>query len=816
MSPSLLDLSNALFSSMALFTLSYSLYNLILFLAGIRARSEHHGKKGFPKHIPSISLIIPVKDEEKVIGRLLESLLRVDYPKDKLEILIVEDGSSDHTEDICLRYASSWPNLIHYFHRPTSSGKPAALNFALEKVKGEIIGVLDADSVPDENFLRRVAEHFEESGAAAIQGMTRSINARTNVLTRVASLEEEIWFKVMISGKERLGLFVPLTGSCQFIKAETLRKLGGWSESSLAEDVELAIRLTEGGYRIKFCRDVFSFQETSSRLSQMFKQRLRWYRGYTETAIEHKRLLGSLNRVLLDAELSLLGPAFLTFNFVSYLLSWLIFITSTAPLAKILACSIITLFSLPLLAAGFLFANARRSKEGLNLSLVPFIYAYWLLQTIIATYAVLSSISRRPKVWMKTEKMNLVDEPASDVFEAARSHRRLPLPRVNHKLNRGRGLRICFVTSHPPSRGRLSEYAVKVLRELEKSPIIEKVFVLSDSKTDPANSSYGQKIEVKKAWTFNNAASLLEIPLRVFSLRPHLVHFNVHFQSFGRSRLTNFIGLSLPFLCKTLGVPSIVSIHNLGERVELKLVGLKESLLNRLGLRFATKLITLASSITVTVKSYVEFLRRTYGCRSVYFVPHGAEPMNPRKPCNPHGFILMFGHMSPYKGLPLMLKTFDILLEKKKGLKLVIAGESHPNFPNYLESFKRSPHPNIKFTGYVDEKELPKLFQEAFVVVLPYLTATGTSGVFHLACGFGKPIVASDLPEMRELLRMGASAILVPPGDVEGFCKAILKLYDDPSLARKMGERNLSFASNETWSLVASSFERIYLRLASK
>jgi cellulose synthase/poly-beta-1,6-N-acetylglucosamine synthase-like glycosyltransferase len=271
-------------------------------------------------------------------------------------------------------------------------------------VNGEIVGVLDADSIPDESFLRRVIIHFEESGATAIQGMTESINAQTNLLTRIASLEEAIWFKAMINGKERLGLFVPLTGSCQFIKAETLRSLGGWSESSLAEDVELAIRLAERGYRVKFCRDVFSFQETPPKLSQMFKQRLRWYRGYIETAIEHRRLLGSLNRVLLDAELSLLGPTFITFSFVGYLLSWLVFVNSTFPLTKILAYIIIAFFSIPLLVAGFLSSHVRRSKGGFNLLLVPFIYAYWLLQTIIATYAVLSSILHRPKVWVKTER----------------------------------------------------------------------------------------------------------------------------------------------------------------------------------------------------------------------------------------------------------------------------------------------------------------------------------------------------------------------------------------------------------------------------
>jgi len=380
------------------------------------------------------------------------------------------------------------------------------------------------------------------------------------------------------------------------------------------------------------------------------------------------------------------------------------------------------------------------------------------------------------------------------------------------------GLRICFVTSHPPSKGRLSEYAVKVLGELQKSRRIERIFVLSDSEAQGTDSPYGPRVKVRNVWKPDNVPSILKILLSVLSLRPDLVHFNAHFQSFGRRKLVNFIGLSLPFLCKAFGVLSVVTIHNLGEKVNLKAVGLEESFLNRLGIRLTTKLLTLASAVTVTVRSYVEFLRQTHQCRNVTFVPHGTDVMDPPEQAsiNPSDVILMFGHIGPYKGLPLIIEVFSRLVNERKDLKLVIAGDSHPNFPGYLEGFRKNPPRNVEFVGYVEEEDLPKLFQRAFVVVLPYLTGTGTSGVFHLACGFGKPIVAFDLPEIRELLDEGASAILVRPNDIEGFCEAILRLYDQPSLTEAMGRQNLTFASSESWSLVASSFEQIYMGLVGK
>ena len=374
------------------------------------------------------------------------------------------------------------------------------------------------------------------------------------------------------------------------------------------------------------------------------------------------------------------------------------------------------------------------------------------------------------------------------------------------------------MTSHPPSRGRLSEYAVKVLRELEKSRRVERIFVLSDSEADGAESPYGRRVEVRRAWRPDKAVSLFGILLNVLLLRPDIVHFNAHFQSFGKRRSVSFIGLSLPFLCKIFGVPSVITIHNLGEKVNLKAVGLKESFLNRLGIRLTTKLITLASAVTVTVRSYVEFLRQTYRCGNVAFIPHGTDIVDPPEPdpINPSRMILMFGHIGPYKGLPLIIDVFSRLVNKRKDLKLVIAGESHPNFPGYLDRFRKSSPEKVEFIGYVDEQQLPELFQKAFVVVLPYLTGTGTSGVFHLACGLGKPIVAFDLPEIRELVNEGASAILVPPNDIEGFCRAILRLCDEPSLVEAMRRQNLAFASSESLSLVASSFEQIYLDLVAK
>lgn len=379
-------------------------------------------------------------------------------------------------------------------------------------------------------------------------------------------------------------------------------------------------------------------------------------------------------------------------------------------------------------------------------------------------------------------------------------------------------MKICFVSSYPPNRARLSEYTKNLIEELARRSSICKVYVLADVANGAQLRELKGKIEVRRVWKPDGILSILKIILSLLKLNPDIVHFNVHFQSFGKKRISNFIGLALPFLCKVVGIPSVASIHNLGEKVNLTVFGIKTSFLNKLGIRIATKLITMATVVTVTVRSYVKTLRARYQCQKIIFVPHGTHVLNQLSPpsVNPHKIVLMFGHMSPSKGLPTMLKVTKRLGEDRDDFKLVVAGQNHPNFPDYLRRFRRNAIPNVEFTGYIDEEWLPKLFQKAYLVILPYLTATGTSGVFHLACGFGKPIVASDLPEIRELVREGASALLVPPKDVEAFCKAILRLYDKPELARQLGRQNISFASREDWRVVAASFERIYKGLEAE
>ena len=353
------------------------------------------------------------------------------------------------------------------------------------------------------------------------------------------------------------------------------------------------------------------------------------------------------------------------------------------------------------------------------------------------------------------------------------------------------------------------------MNAIASRPSIEKIYLLADTVYgSKENFAINDKIEALRVWTPDKPLSILAILTYIIRIRPDVVHFNTHYQSYGRTRLANFAGFSLVFLSRMLGLKTVVLLHNLGEKVDLKKVKIKPSMLNRAGILVATKLALSASILVVPVQSYAQYLRQRYGHKAVQYIPHGTPLYtNLHHKSQKEKAVLMFGHMGPSKGLPVIFQAFEEITKEQNDLKLIVAGDSHPNYPNYLNDMAKSAPKGTNFLGYVQEQDLPRIFGMADIIVLPYYTATGTSGVFHLSCGFGKPVVASSLPEIKELVEAGASALLVPPGDVDALKKALIQILSNNDLAAEMSEQNLAFAKKEQWDFVAEKYEKAYLKL---
>lgn len=401
---------------LSLAVVAWSFYNLLILIIGVKHLRLQHSKGKIKnchslnqENLYTFSIIVPVKNEEKVIGRLLDALLRLGYPKDKMEVIIVEDGTTDKTREICVNYAEKSSGLIKVLHKPVSNGKPSALNYGIKHASGEIIAIFDADSIPEPDSLTNVCKYFKDPDVAAVQGRTLTINQDENMLTKFASYEEAVSYEAYLRGKDVLDLFVYLKGSCQFIRKDILIQIGGVNDV-LSEDMELSARLIEKGYRIKYAHDVRSWQETPSDLRQLFKQRTRWFRGTMEVAIKYGRLMIKPNKRNVDAETTLFGPFILIASILTYFTA--LYTAATASGFNALfhflmqLCAIGT--SITLIACGLALAYISKPRKIKNLLWLPFIYFYWSLQAFIALYAALLILLRRPRRWIKTEKNGVV------------------------------------------------------------------------------------------------------------------------------------------------------------------------------------------------------------------------------------------------------------------------------------------------------------------------------------------------------------------------------------------------------------------------
>ena len=387
----------------------WAFYNTPILASGIRdfcKKQQKPHRKAIPeKLLPSFSIIVPVKNEELVIKRLLDSLSALNYPQNKREIILVEDGSTDKTNDICTNYAKEHAN-VQVLHKPISDGKPSALNYGLAHAKGDLVAIFDADSVPATDALLTVLDYFDDPKVAAVQGRTTSINSKENMLTQFISYEEAVWCEAYLRGKDVLNLFVHLKGSCQFIRRTVLNQLQGFDEAVLSEDMEISARLIENNYKIRYAPNVISLQESPSNLKNLFRQRTRWFRGTMQVAFKYGRLMTKLNRINFDAETTLIGPFILIASLVPYLSVFFVFSTSWS---LDVMWSIVLFFgtlttSLSVLICGLALIYVSKPRKVRSLLWLPFVYSYWTLQAFIALYAMLLIVLRRPGKWIKTDK----------------------------------------------------------------------------------------------------------------------------------------------------------------------------------------------------------------------------------------------------------------------------------------------------------------------------------------------------------------------------------------------------------------------------
>jgi glycosyltransferase involved in cell wall biosynthesis len=360
-------------------------------------------------------------------------------------------------------------------------------------------------------------------------------------------------------------------------------------------------------------------------------------------------------------------------------------------------------------------------------------------------------------------------------------------------------MKICLVTSFPPSRDALNEYGFHIASELQRIPGIE-LTILGDeySPVQPELDGFS----VTRCWKFNTLSNPWRLLRAIKQEKPDVVWFNLGFASFGGTPHSAFMGIATPALARMAGFYTHVTLHQLMETVNLDDAGIRFPLLYRWGGVLATHIVLFSNSVSVMLPAYRSVLVEKYGRGSVYVRRHGIFSARPEYPDlalrgNPEHRILAFGKWGTYKRLEPMVEAFKEVAREIPDARLIIAGTDHPKTPGYLQSIreKLASRSDIIFTGYVAEDDIPQLFQSSSVAVLPYTSSAGSSGIAHLACTYGVPIIASDIPDFRRLADEEGLAIdFFPAGKITELARHLIGLLQNRDRQVEMAMQNVSAA----------------------
>ena len=340
----------SLFTWILLISLTIILYfNFVTIPLVIYHKFREQKQANLPPYLPSISILIPAYNEEKVLSRTIETVAETVYP-DK-EIIVIDDGSTDRTYQIAQSFSHRGVKVI----RRPNGGKASALNHGLLFAKGEIIVIVDADSRVCKGTLVDLVQPFRDPEIAAVAGNIKVLN-RKNMLTRCQALEYVASINIFRRALDVFGSVTVVPGALGAYRREALVSGGLYDPDTLVEDFDVTIKALKSGKVVQASSSAVSYTEAPQKIVDLVKQRLRWYRGNFQTLWKH-------HDVALNARYGFLQK--LAFPFM-----------------------VISMTFLPMAGLINIVASVGVIAEGNGLLLLPTLFFFGLLQLMLSLLAV--------------------------------------------------------------------------------------------------------------------------------------------------------------------------------------------------------------------------------------------------------------------------------------------------------------------------------------------------------------------------------------------------------------------------------------------
>lgn len=388
----------------------------LFFIIFLQQRKQLKNPK--PTRLPSVTIVVPAYNEEDTVAKTIKSLLNIGYPKEKLEIMVVDDGSTDGTYKLAKKFEKDG---VKVFTKP-NTGKGNSLNFALKKAKGELFGALDADSFATKGCLNKMVAYFENPKVMAVTPSLKIYKPK-GLLQRVQSIE----YLVGIYLRKIFGMIGSIhvtPGPLTIYRKSFFDKYGGYDGNNITEDIEIALRIQSKRFIIENAVDANVYTVGPDNFSDLTKQRRRWYLGFINNVQRYKELFnpsyGNLGLFILPGSfLSVILVVFVCIYTLYKLFSTLkenisnyiairfdiwpllkidldFFKLNLSPLMVLSIISIIIGITIILLAKKW-----SNEKPSMKFSYILYIFVYWFIFAYWWVVAGIYKITKKKIVWGK-------------------------------------------------------------------------------------------------------------------------------------------------------------------------------------------------------------------------------------------------------------------------------------------------------------------------------------------------------------------------------------------------------------------------------
>ncbi|MBN8827135.1 MAG: glycosyltransferase [Sphingobacteriia bacterium] len=401
-----------LFISLNILYLAELSFKVILFLLGfwhnifLKKRIEPHLIE--ENELPIYTILIPLYKEANMIERINETLFKLDYPQEKLDIKVILE-SCDNETILSAKEKLCFPHHLIIIPPYGPKTKPKALNLALLFAKGKLVTIYDAEDEPESLQLKQAVVLFKNntSNLACVQAKLNFRNRKYNLLTKLFALEYAIWFEYVLVGLSLLKMPIPLGGNSNHFRLDNLKASGAWDPYNVTEDADLGIRLSKYNYETQLF-DSFTYEEGTFKIENWLGQRSRWIKGFYQTYFVHSRKpiqaikkLGLKKFIGFQFFIGLQSSSFLISPIIS--LSWIglnfFYVQELTDVAKTLLIFNISLYVFNSILFSVIVSLQKKWSDNL---FTIFLYPFYFILHSIASFKAFFEFLFKPHYWFKT------------------------------------------------------------------------------------------------------------------------------------------------------------------------------------------------------------------------------------------------------------------------------------------------------------------------------------------------------------------------------------------------------------------------------